>query len=97
MYGREGVVEGDLVFPKDSAVSEESSVADPDADLLDAEGGALLSFEGEADEGEEAIESRDAKRPKKTPARLPEVHIVTKDDVDKGAFGLTDVVLPMPG
>lgn len=75
-------------------MKEEPFLADPDADLLDAEGGALLSFEGES---EKAGESRDAKRPKKTPSRLPEVHIVTKDDVDKGAFGLTDVVLPMPG
>lgn len=42
-------------------------------------------------------ESREAKRARKTREALPEVHVVTAEDVKQGTFELTDVVLPMPG
>ena len=104
LYGREGAVEGDLVFPRNSASNTDVTLTDPGTDVLDSEAEeAAEDDEGGADEDEEAAEmsrdpeAREPKRPKRTPARLPDVHVVTKEDVEKGAFRLTDVVLPMPG
>lgn len=109
-YGREGVVEGDLVFPKHVNVEEvESILVDPDV-AMGAQDQLLNSTEaageggegnegGEGDEGDESdvANTREAKRARKTQEGLPEVHVVTQEDVKKGIFDITDVVLPMPG
>lgn len=97
LYGREGVVEGDLVFPKDAAVDIDSTLREPEVKMVaPVQSSAGDGADGSGGDGEE-LESRDAKRAKIERARLPEVHVVTKKDVEEGSFRLTDVVLPMAG
>lgn len=101
LYGRDGVVEGDLVFPQDSAAVEADAVfAEPAGEIDSAAAGALAAVDGgaAADTGDgEGEEDPEAKRAKKGKTSLPPVHVVTKKDVEEGKFRLTDVVLPMPG
>lgn len=90
LYGREGVVEGDLVFPPDVAVMEEDPI------LIEAPASVdEIAVLGDGDQEGEG--DPEAKRAKKGPPRLPPVHVVTKEDVEAGTFQLTDVILPMPG
>lgn len=122
VYGRDKVVEGDLVFPKHLKTAEVDIILEPKVEMTslgestdaanaaapatEAEGGEEQAEEAEeaeetenvdgADETEET-ESREAKRARKTREALPEVHVVTAQDVEQGTFGITDVVLPMPG
>lgn len=119
VYGRDKVVEGDLVLPKHLKTTEVDSILEPkvemtglgesaDADAapaIEAERGEEEEGEAEAEETEKAdgadeteeTESREAKRARKTREALPEVHVVTAQDIEQGTFGITDVVLPMPG
>lgn len=90
-------MEGDLVFPKDSATAvldDNNNNDDGDEPLTnpgEEDAGADAAGEGEG-EGEP-----EAKRAKTFGAPVPPVHVVTKEDVEQGTFQLTDVVLPMPG
>lgn len=95
LYGRDGVVKGDLVFPKDSAVDLDDALMEPQIEIAAADE-AAVGVHG-CGGGEEGVENTDAKRAKTTRAPLPSVHVVTKEDMEKGTFELTDVVLPMPG
>lgn len=99
---------GDLVFPRHSTVDIDSELFEPEVEIVaDAEGsteeggGGLQADGGGDEEGGEGVEdaddSRDTKRARKCQKSLPEVHVVTSEDVDSGAFNITDVVLPMPG
>lgn len=93
LYGREGVVEGDLVFPKDSAAVLDDN-DEPVLELVNTASEASADAKGEdADVGGEG--EPEAKRAKT--GGVPAVHVVTKEDVEQGTFLLTDVVLPMPG
>lgn len=102
LYGWEGAVEGDLVFPKNaSASSPDAMLAEPEV-LIDAQEEASPGVGEDRGAGEEAaagdsLEKREVKRAKTVRAPLPEVHVVTKEDVESGVFRLSDVVLPMPG
>eukprot|EP00752_Nemacystus_decipiens_P003898 g3578.t3 len=90
LYGREGVVEGDLVFPPDVlAVEDDPILIDAPATVDDAAALGDGDQEGDGDP--------EAKRAKRGPTPLPRVHAVTKEDVKAGTFQLTDVILPMPG
>lgn len=96
------MVEGDLVFPKNMTVDVDSVFQEPDVEIADHDAaeasGADEGGRGDGDvEVAGAEEDRDTKRAKKTRQSLPEVHVVTKEDVDNKTFALTDVVLPMPG
>lgn len=110
LYGRDKVVVGDLVFPKHVTqdIDMESTEIEPDLQLLDGvdspaadadSGGVALEGEGDGEEGDEEAEEegRDAKRSRKCRESLPEVHVVTEEDVEKETFDVTEVVLPMPG
>ena len=101
LYGREGAVEGDLVFPKDSSANPDATLVEPEVQIL-ATGEALPGPGVGGDGGEEAgvgdsAENREVKRAKTVRAPLPDVHVVTKEDVEQEAFRMSDVVLPMPG
>ncbi|CAM9677210.1 unnamed protein product [Ectocarpus fasciculatus] len=102
LYGREAAVEGDLVFPRDSpaaAIEDDATLVDP-AVVAAAAADSGEGAEGDGDGGDEGGEGQqpEAKRAKTAQASsLPPVHVVTKEDVEEGAFRLTDVVLPMPG
>lgn len=88
------------MFPKSSAVEVDSTLAEPVQTTLAAGETASTELVGEEDVGEgEGGEGGgwQAKRAKTERAPLPEVHVVTKEDVESLTFKLTDVVLPMPG
>ncbi len=95
LYGRDGAVEGDLVFPKDSAAAAAAAALGDDVAL--AESAAVEGADEIEQEQEVAEEQPEAQPSKSDPAPLPSVHVVTKEDVEQGTFGLADVVLPMPG
>lgn len=80
------------MFPKDVAVDIDSNLVEPVVEILSSKDGGVGS--GGADD---TLEGRDAKRAKTAGSNLPEVHVVTAEDVENGTFQLTDVVLPMPG
>lgn len=89
------MIEPDVeILDADPAAAAAAGGEEEAADGGDGEGGTA-----DADEGEGGGGPPEPKRAKKggSPANLPAVHVVTKEDVEAGTFGLTDVVLPMPG
>lgn len=72
--------------------------ASASADDAEADAGAeSAEVNGEGEGGDEEAEGRDAKRARKCRDALLDVHVVTQEDVDKGTFKITDVILPLPG
>ncbi|CAN0053154.1 unnamed protein product, partial [Laminaria digitata] len=101
LYGREGAVEGDLVFPKDSSTNPDATLVEPEVHILNTQeaspGVGAGGGGGEEAGAGDSAENREVKRAKTVRAPLPDVHVVTKEDVEEGVFRLSDVVLPMPG
>lgn len=80
------------MFPKGVAVDIDSNLVEPSVEILSGKNGGVGSGGVE-----DTAEGRETKRAKTAGAGLPEVHVVTAEDVENGTFKLTDVVLPMPG